>query len=86
MKTLGTVLIAVAVIYLLVLLVFLYRQGKFIKAALLTVVSGAAAMLIINLLSGFTGVRIPYNCWTVGTSALLGVPGMIAVLLINAFF
>ncbi len=86
LKILGVVLLSLAVIYLLVLSVVFYRQGRFVKAMLITAASGIAAMLIVNLISRFTGVRLPYNPWTVGVGALMGLPGIIALMLINLFF
>ena len=86
MKILLAVLGVLLFVDILVLLATAHRQGKLIKVLGLTVLSGIIGMVAVNLLTGVTGVRIPVNWWTVGTSSLFGVPGIIALLVIKMFF
>ena len=86
MKILLAFLGVLLFIYICVLLVTARRQGKLLKVLGLTVLSGIIGMVAVNLLTGFTGVRIPVNWWTVGTSSIFGLPGVIALLVIKMFF
>ena len=82
MKVLGAVIIAAAVIYYIVLIVTLSKDGKFLRTALITAISGVAALVIINLFSPILSI----NGWTVGISASFGIPGIIAMLATKLFF
>lgn len=86
MDILKYILIAVFVIYAAVFLGLCVKSGKFLKTLLLFSASGIAAMVLVGVLSPVTGVRIPFNPWTVGTSAALGIPGVIGLLFMNLFF
>jgi hypothetical protein len=41
---------------------------------------------VINIISHFTGVNIAVNGWTVGTSAVLGMPGVLGLLIMRMIF
>lgn len=86
MTVLAWVLAALAAVYLLILTVRLWRQGRFWLSLLITAGSGIAALVLLNLLAGFTGVSLAVNGWTVGTAASMGVPGLAAMLVIRMFF
>ncbi len=72
-------------VYLITLLIFCYKDGNFFKTLLLSVMSGIAVFTVVNLTSRFTGVYIPVNAWTCGSSALFGVPGVLGLLLVRMF-
>lgn len=78
-------IITVAV-YSVILLVFCRKTGKMLKSLLLSAASGLFVFAMLNLFSGYTGVRIAVNVWTAGTSALFGAPGVVGILTINTFF
>ncbi len=86
MKYLGISFIIYLVLYLIILLVLCHKSGKFLKTALLFILSGVAAFTVVNIISSYTGVSVPVNLWTVGTSAALGLPGVLGLLLIRMFF
>ena len=78
--------IIILVVYTVLFLYFCRRNGDMIKTALLSAVSGLAVMTAVNLLSRFTGVNIAVNAWTVGSSAALGIPGVLGLLAMRLFF
>lgn len=78
--------IIILTVYIVLLLFFCYKNGKFLKTLLLSALSGLIVLTAINLLSGVTGVGISINGWTVGTSALFGMPGVLGLLTIRMFF
>lgn len=53
------------------------------KHIVLSSVSGVAALVLINLTAGITGVGLGYTLLSVGTSVLLGLPGVALLLLGN---
>lgn len=57
-----------------------------LKSLLLSSASGLFVFAMLNTFSGYTGVAIAVNAWTAGTSALLGVPGVVGLLAMNTFF
>lgn len=64
-------------------LVSMKKSGHFIKSVFLTVVQGLAALLAVNASGLMTGVTLPMNWLTLGTSAVFGTAGVIANLLIK---
>ena len=78
--------IILLVVYLLLILVFSAKTGKMLKTLLLSVASGLAVMAVINILSRFTGVDISVNAWTIGSSAVFGIPGVLGLLVLRMFF
>lgn len=67
-------------------LILILRSKRLVKAALGSMVSGSLALVLVNLLTGITGVALAYNVWTVGTAVLLGVPGVILMLVLNVMW
>ena len=53
------------------------------KHIVLSSVSGVAALVVINLTAGITGVGLGYTLLSIGTSVLLGLPGVALLLLGN---
>jgi hypothetical protein len=51
-----------------------------------SVIAGLAALLVVNLAGGLTGVTLPVSPLVVGASAFLGIPGVTTLLLLNLFF
>lgn len=73
-------------VYSLLLLFFCIKSGRFVRTLLLSALSGIIVLTAVNVLSGFTEVGIPVNGWTVGTSALFGMPGVLGLLVTRMFF
>lgn len=79
-------LIILLSIYVLMLLIFSVKSGKTLKTLLLSALSGLAVMVAVNLTERFTGISIAVNGWTVASSALLGIPGVLGLLTVRLFF
>ena len=56
------------------------KSGHPVKAALLSVASGVAALFAVSLLSNSAGPILPVNEVTLGVSAVGGVPGVLLLL------
>ena len=53
---------------------------------LLFTVSGVATLLLLSVLKPYLGLQLSVNPFTVITSAALGVPGIIALIVVPMFF
>lgn len=73
--------IIILVIYIIFLLYFSYRNGKIIKTLLISALSGIITFTAVNLLSSLTGITISVNAWTLGSSAVFGIPGVLGLLI-----
>ena len=62
------------------------KDKRPIIGALLSILPGLLALCVINLFSPLTGVALPVSRLSVSASALLGIPGVTAMLLIQALF
>ncbi len=58
---------------------------RFFWRLLASGVGGALILLGVNLLSGFTGLRIPVNPFTALAVGFLGVPGALLIIALRAF-
>lgn len=83
MQILKICFIIILVVYVLLLLYFSYKNGKIIRSVLLSALIGIITFTVVNLLSGFSGVGIPVNAWTLGSSATFGLPGVLGLLLMR---
>lgn len=77
-----TVLTAVLLLGALAVAVCLIKSGHFIRYLFLSAVSGIGALFAVNLLTSVTGVSIALNYITLGVSAVFGISGVIALVLI----
>lgn len=73
--------IIILVIYIIFLLYFSYKNGKIIKTLLISALSGIITFTAVNLLSSLTGITISVNAWTLGSSAVFGMPGVLGLLI-----
>ena len=78
--------IAVIAIGALALLIFSAKTGKLFKTLILNAFMGIAVMAVIDLTAKFTGVHIPVNWWTVGGSAVFGIPAVCGFLILPIIF
>ncbi len=63
-------------------IICLLKSGHFLKYLTLSAISGIGALFGVNLLTSLTGVSIGPNYITVSVSALFGISGVIALVLI----
>ena len=86
MEILKIITIAALVIYGILFLVFSLLEKRQVYTILLFMLIGVVSMLVINIISGFTGINIPLNLYTLLTSAFGGVPGVVTLLLLKIIF
>ena len=60
----------------------LIKSRHFIRYLFLSALSGIGALFAVNLLTYLTGVSIALNYITLGISALFGISGVIALVLV----
>ena len=73
-------------VYLICYVVFAARTGCFKKSVGISVALGLGAIILLNATNFLTGIRIPINWWTLGSGAAMGLPGVIALLLLRLIF
>lgn len=72
--------------YVILLTYFCLKSGRFFKTLLLSALLGLTAFTAVNISSHYTGVALSVNAWTLGTSAVLGLPGVLGMLILRMFF
>lgn len=80
---LNYIVLAIIAVYLILYLVFCYKTGHFLKTLILNVLIGIISLVVLNIISNFSGISVNINKATVSTSALLGVPGIFSMLVLN---
>lgn len=65
-----------------IVVITLIKSGHFIRYLFLSALSGIGALFAVNLLTYLTGVSIALNYITLGISALFGISGVIALVLV----
>ena len=70
-------IIGALVVCALTVLIYMKKSGRFIKSLLVSAVQGFAALLAVNAAGTMTGVTLPLNAVTLGSSAVFGTPGVI---------
>ncbi|MGI6269516.1 MAG: pro-sigmaK processing inhibitor BofA family protein [Candidatus Howiella sp.] len=83
MEILKTILIILAAVYAIAFLFFAFKTGKPLKTILLHLLLGLLAFLALNLTSGYTGVRLGVNPWSVLCASAAGVPGVALMVLMR---
>ena len=56
---------------------------KWLKRAALSSLWGLGSLVAVNAAGAFTGVTLGYSWMSVGTAALLGVPGVILLTVLD---
>ena len=82
----NAVFITLAVICAASVLWWMIRSEKGASSLALSALQGIAAMFAVNLAGLATGVTVAVNWYTIGTAALLGLPGVIGTLALNFIF
>ena len=62
------------------------RGVQYVRNVLKSCVWGMASLLLVNLSAVFTGISLGFGWLSGGTAALLGVPGVVGLLVLNALF
>ena len=79
-------IISVVCIYFLIIFIMAARSKKIFKFLTLNLTLGLSTFFILYLTKRITGIILPLNTVTAGTSILFGVPGVIGILLLNLIF
>ena len=54
-----------------------------LKTLLVSALSGIVTFTAVNLLSSVTGITLSVNAWTLGSSAVFGMPGVLGLLILR---
>lgn len=84
--TLTGVIIAVAVLVGIIILTVIFKSGHIFKSLCLTIFQGVASIFAVNVVGLLTGVTLGINWYTLGASMVLGMPGVIAMLVVKYLF
>ncbi len=68
------------------LIIFAFRGKRPFRTMLITAFLGLLALAAVCISGIFTGVTLPVNPWTVGCSALGGIPGVATLLVLKLIF
>ncbi len=71
---------------MMVFLLKVQKSRKPVSMAIVHIVIGIGAMLLVNLFSGFTQTSIPVSPLSLSVSGVLGIPGVTTLLLLQCFF
>ena len=76
----GQIIILIILCCITIVMLFFYGKQKHpVKSALFGSISGVCSFIGIKLLFGAAGLILPLNLFTFWTSAALGIPGAIAL-------
>lgn len=70
----------------LIIIQLIMRSKHPLRSAFFGLLPGIAALICVNLLQGFTSVSVPISPLTLSVSAVLGIPGVTALLIIQRIF
>ena len=78
-------LICVIVFLTLFFIQVIVRAKNPIKKMLVSMIKGIATLVAVNILGIFTGVTLPISLLSLSIAAVVGIPGVTAMLILNAF-
>ena len=59
------------------------NEMKWIRSWYRCAMGGLGALLAVNTVGAFTGVTLGYSWLTIGMSGILGIPGVIALVILD---
>jgi pro-sigmaK processing inhibitor BofA len=65
----------------LFILIFAFKTKKPFKTLFSSALLGVSSLFIVSMTGGITGIQVAMNVFTLTTSAVLGLPGVIAIIL-----
>lgn len=66
-----------------IMLIYYLRREKKLMSMLVGAVTGGAALFIVNKYGAFIGAEVPINLFNLAGSAVLGVPFVIFIVIMN---
>lgn len=76
-------IIAVIAVGVIAVLTAMYKSKHFFKSFFLTALQGILSLLAVNIIGMLTGVTIAVNWYTLGSSAVFGIPSSITLTVLN---
>lgn len=80
-----TLLICGIIFLLLFSIQIIIRAKNPLKKTLFSMLKGIATLAGVNILGVFTGVTLPISLLSLAIAAVVGMPGVTAMLIFNAF-
>ena len=80
------IFICLCLIYVFLYFIFAAGTKKPFKTIFFYAFLGLFGIAAVNITTHFSGVHIPINAYTLGTSAILGLPGTISLLILRIIF
>ena len=75
--------ICFGVFIILVIIQKIMHSKRPVRTAVISMLWGIIALVAVNICSSFTGVSIPVSPMTLSVSAVLGIPGVTCLLLMQ---
>ncbi len=86
MELFDYIVIAFGIISVLIVLFFAIRTKKFFKTLIFSALIGISTLLILHFTSGLTGFSAEITPFTLSTSGVFGLPGVIAIVICKMIF
>ena len=80
------IIMSLCILSILIVLFFALRTGKFFKTLITSALIGIVTLLILYFSSKLTGFSIELTPYSLGTSALFGLPGVVAMVICKMIF
>lgn len=75
-----------AIVLIMLGLILLIRFRKALGSWLFSAAGGVAALGLVSLTAGFTGILMPINVFSLLVCLVLGLPGAVGMLFLNLFW
>ena len=76
----------VSILIILILINLILKSNHPIASSIKYLILGPIGLLITNIFSTYTGISCPINTISLGVSALLGIPGIGSLAILNTLF
>ncbi|OJU09558.1 MAG: hypothetical protein BGN88_04355 [Clostridiales bacterium 43-6] len=86
MNTLQIVFTVLSSIAGLFLLVYAFRTKKPLRTIFTSAFLGVVSLFVISMTGPMTGISVAMNVYTLSTSAILGIPGVIVLVLTKSIW
>lgn len=75
-----------AIVFIMLGLILLIRFRKTLGNWLLSALGGVAALGLVSLTTGITGILMPINVFSLLVCLVLGLPGAVGMMFLNLFW
>ncbi len=77
---------SICAVTVLIMLIYYMKRERKILSLIFGALTGLAALVILNKYGVYIGVKVPLNLFNVGGSAVLGVPFVICLVILQQLF